>query len=564
LNDEAGAFLGLDIRAPDLGVVLTELVAPQCPRDKLRMSTMVLAERMTVSIYRRLLLLPAVLAIVGAMVAPAYADETTGVVSGRITTSTGDPARWPQVMLLTRDGTGYREKLGEPDGTYEFADVRPGEYKLEVRYDGVRQFAHRKVEPAQADLFTVEAGKNTVIDEQMFEPGAIEVKVVDAKSGGPVETACVTLWYEAPETCTPENGVFRFTGLGRKSDYAIDVRAADGLHMPGQARNVAVELGETTRVTIELDPAAVITTKVLDRASGEPVEWACVAALPRYFQGIHNGYCPESTTEPTAESDGEGMVRIGEIPPGERRLFVTPHDGVHGIQWVGENGGTGSQYTALKIDAVAGKVSEVGPIRLDPAGSLSGRFVDASGGPLESTSFCATAMPQPEQGLAPGSNCGSSDGTFTIPNLGPYEWPVGFSDPWGSTYGIQWPGGTLDRKSADTHQVTSGTTRDIGTMEIEKGHMLSGQIRQPNEQPWLGTSFVSLFNARTGDFLGTSRWGPDYWLSPVTGQNVKLRVHAEGYGTYWYPSAPTFSGGEAVRISSTEDTRRDIVVPSSR
>jgi hypothetical protein len=301
-------------------------------------------------------------------------------------------------MLLTRDGTGYRENLGGPDGTYEFADIRPREYKLEIRHDGVRQSAHRKLESAQADLFTVGAEKNTVIDEQMFEPGAM--KAVDAKSGAPVETACVTLWYEAPETCTPENGVFRFTGLGRKSDYAIDVRAADGLHMPGQARNVAVEIGETTRVTIELDSAAVITTKVLDRASGEPVAWACVAALPRYFQGIDSGYCPESTTEPTAESDGEGMVRIGEIPPGERRLFVMPHDGVHGIQWVGRNGGTGSQYRALKIDAVAGKVSEVSPIRLDPAGSLSGRFVDASGGPLESTSFCAIAMPQPEQARA--------------------------------------------------------------------------------------------------------------------------------------------------------------------
>jgi hypothetical protein len=501
-----------------------------------------------------------VVAIFGA--APAYAADAAGTISGHITTSSGAPADRAQVLLLFPSGVGYREKLAEPDGSYEFTDVSPGDYKLAVSHDGVHQYAHRKLGFAEADTFTVEDGGTTVIDEKMFEPGAIEAKVVDAVSGLPVETACLTLWYEGPETCTPQNGVFRFTGLGRKSDYMIDARADDGLHMRARTSDIAVEIGQTTQVTIKLDPAAAITTRVLDRTTREPVSYACVSALSTYFGGIENGSCAESSDEPTAESAADGTVRIGEIPAGERRLFVQPNDGVHGIQWVGAAGGTGSQYSARKINAIPGKMSTVAPILLDPQASLSGTFVAAAGGPLETTSFCATVMPGPEQGLPPGSSCGSADGTFTISGLGPYRWPVGFTDPWGSAYGVQWPGGS-DRSTAPTYQVTAGTKRDIGTKKIVKGRTLSGRILHATGQPVGGYHSVMAFNARTGDYLGQSWMGADYRVEPLIGQDVKLRITSSDqlYSPFWYENASAFPAGRAVHIRSNHDKNLDITVP---
>jgi hypothetical protein len=511
------------------------------------------------SLYRRSLLLPTALAVGLVTLSPASADGTTGSISGRITRSDGAPAAWAQVTLRFPSGAGYYEGLAEPDGTFRFDDVRPGTYTMQVVYDGVTQYAHQRLTSGQGDAFTVEGGRNTTVDERMFEPGAIDVKVVDAESGDPVETACATVAFHGAEHCAAEDGVFRFTGLGAGSDHAVDVRSQDGLHMPGHTDHIAVELGRTTEVTVRVDPAAVITTRVLDRVSHSPVPWACVFALPEYFRGIQSGDCAEAMT--AQESDVDGTVRIGEIPAGVRRLFVDPQDGDHGVQWVGKKGGTGGQDDALKIDAVAGHVTAVPPILLDPYGSLSGTFTDPSGAPLPAgTSFCATVMPQPEQGLPPGASCGGSDGTFTITGLGPYRWPVGFSDPWTWAYGVQWPGGA-DRRSAPTHQVRAGTVSEAGTARLTVGRTLSGSVRGPGGGAWPGSVQVSAFDARTGDLVGMSPWSGGYAIPHLIGPSIRLQTHAEGYGSFWYENATDFPGGTDVQVGTGQDTALDLVVP---
>jgi Carboxypeptidase regulatory-like domain len=520
------------------------------------------------SLCRRLLLLPAALAVIAATVSPAAADEATGSLSVHVTTSTGAPARFAFLLLHSSDGVGHAEQFTEPDGTYRFDDLNPGDYKLSLEYGGVKQYAHQKLDLDSADTFTVRAGEDTEVDEQMLAPGSIDVKVVDARDGAPVDTACVSVAFQGSENCSPDGGVYHFTELGQASDYAIDAHAQNGLHMPAHVAGVAVELGKTTQVTVKLDPAAVISTTVLDRASRQPVPYACVNALTLYFQGIESGSCgtyPGQATNRVAESAADGTVRIGEIPAGTRYLFVEPPDSDHGIQWVGAHGGVGSQYDALKIDAVPGKVSELSPILLDPPGSLSGTFVDASGGPLETTSMCASVLPQPSSGLAPLTSCGGA-GAFSIPGLGPYRWPVGFGDPWGSVYGKQWPGSArLDRKSAPTYKVTSGTTTDIGTKKIKKGHRLTGAIVQRDGQPWQGSAWVYAYDPNTGDYLGnSSTYGGDYVLSPLSVPAVKLQVYAEGYGTYWYRNSTTFTGADAVRLRPGQDTQLNIVVPQAR
>ncbi|HEX6472186.1 MAG TPA: carboxypeptidase-like regulatory domain-containing protein [Streptosporangiaceae bacterium] len=513
--------------------------------------------------YKRFLLaLLAALSLTVAAGRPALAADAVGTISGHITTSRGDPAASAHVVLFHPSGIASFEKLAQRDGTFQFDNVGAGDYKLSVEYDGVHQFAHRKLTFAEGDTFTVQAGTNTVIDEQMFAPGAIEVKVVDAGDGNPVESACVTL-LNGLENCSPQDGVFRFEGLGQRPDYVISARAADGLHMPREIRDVAVELGKTTEITIALDPAAVITTRVLDRASGAPVPFICVAALSKYFGATQDGFCPEITKDPAGESAEDGTVRIGEIPVGRRRLFVVPQDGVHGIQWLGKDGGTGSQYRALNIKVIPGHVSTVGPILLDPPGSLSGTFVDATGGPLETNFVCATAMPV-DLGIPVGANCNVTGGSFVIPGLGPYRWPVGFFSD-GSTYGTQWPGSAkLDRRSAPTFKVEAGTTTDVGTLKLQKGRRVFGDVLGADGHSWPGTVSVTIVNARTGDVLGSSCCNSSYLISPVTEQNIKIRVFAENHGTFWVKNGATIEDGDTIHISSDEDTDLDIVVPADQ
>jgi hypothetical protein len=431
------------------------------------------------SFSRRSLLLSTALTVGIAMLSPASADETTGSVYGRITTSGGVGTANASVTLLLPNGVGRDEGVTGFDGFYRFPGVRPGRYKLMITYEGTTRYAHERPGLDHDGTFTVQSGRRTRIDERMSGSGALDVKIIDALNGEPVATACAAVALDGMENCDPDHGRFRFTGLARRADYVVDVRARDGLHMPGHARGIAVEPGHTTEVTIRLDPAAVIATTVLDRGSHRPVPWACVLALPETFQIVRSSGCGDTAT--AGRSDVDGAVRIGPISAGTRRLFVDPQDGEHGVQWVGRRGGTGVQRDALRIDVVAGRVAEAPPILLDPYGSLSGSFTDPSGRSLrDGTAFCATVMPQPAHGLPPGSTCGTSNGTFTITGLGPYRWPVGFSDPWNSGFGVQWPGGS-SRESAPTYQVTAGTVTDIGSHRLARGRAVH---RINDESQW--------------------------------------------------------------------------------
>lgn len=91
-----------------------------------------------------------------------------------------------------------------------------------------------------------------------------------------------------------------------------------------------------------------------------------------------------------------------------------------------------------------------------------------------------------------------------------------------------------------------------------------GTVLQSGGRPWPGTTFVSVFNARTGDFLGSSTCCGDYSVFPLTAQDVKVRVFAEGRGTFWFTNATTFVDGDAVHIDGIQDTRLDIVVPAGQ
>ncbi|MEO5928904.1 MAG: carboxypeptidase-like regulatory domain-containing protein [Candidatus Kapaibacterium sp.] len=64
----------------------------------------------------------------------ASAQDTTGTVSGRVTDDSGKPRVGANVIVLGT--TPLRGAVVKADGSYVIAGIKPGEYRIEMRYLG--------------------------------------------------------------------------------------------------------------------------------------------------------------------------------------------------------------------------------------------------------------------------------------------------------------------------------------------------------------------------------------------------------------------------------------------
>jgi hypothetical protein len=314
---------------------------------------------------------------------------------------------------------------------------------------------------------------------------------------------------------------------------------------------------KTTTIEVGLKPTAAITAKVVDRQSCEPVYWACVMALPKRFGGIGQDDCKYKT-------DGNGDVIIGELPAATYSLLVVPQLSDHGIQWVGQGGGTGSQYEALQLEMEVGKATQVDPIRLDPPGTLSGVVRDAANG--QPTTACASVLPvkpSAHDSRLGGFGCTDGNGRHEISDLGPYKWPVLFTNNGtGGNVAWQWSGGVADRLDAKRYAVQSGmvTTADARLMPAGA---LAGRTLERDGSPFDGSVRVSAFNKLTGDYAGEEGdgWYGTYSLTGLAAQQIKIQYWADGRSRIWYKNAPSWDEASPVAVQAGRERTLDLVVP---
>jgi hypothetical protein len=402
--------------------------------------------------------------------------------------------------------------------------------------------------PTAASAAGSATGSITVVDDTMLEPGVVEIVASDAETGSPVDTICAGRWEGVETDCGATGGVLRLTGL-EDGSHRLYVTSTDGLHARTEV-DVEVAFGTVSRVEVKLRPTTAIRTKVVDRATGEPVPGVCVAALPLVFGGVDGDTCDWSRNH----TDDNGEILLGELAPGEYTLLAVPKRQPYGIQWVGSDGGVGSQYRALQIAAEARRVSTVDAIRLDPPATISGTITDAdSGEPL--LYACATVLPSLGLGdPALGTSCTQweGEGRYAIDTLGPYDWPVRFS-PYRSDHAVVWSGGVTDRKAAtlvraaaDEPTVLDGRLREVG-----EGMQL--QVVEPDGQPYRGWLRAEAYNARTGDYVGefdsTSRG-----LIGVAEQPVRIKYSVDGFRDGWH-GGTNFATATTKRVRPGAPTR---------
>ncbi|WP_346537882.1 carboxypeptidase regulatory-like domain-containing protein [Micromonospora sp. DPT] len=495
----------------------------------------------------------------GLVASPAYAEEPApGAITGHVVTE--QPGN-VTVNLFTIEGASGGQVLSDAEGNFRFASVPVGTYKIQYGFLGRFQWSHQKLGYSTADVVTVDSGATTTVPEEtMLLPGIVEVVATDAVTGAPVDTVCAGV-QEYSLQCGAVDGHLRLENL-ESGTYTLQVRSSDGLHARQEVKNVSVTLGRTTRVEVALRPTTAITTTVVDRATGEPVPYACVAALPLVFGALDDDTCRWDVNY----TDDRGRVTLRELDPGNYTLLVLPGDDVHGAQWVGRSGGVGRQHDALRIEGQGGQLSIAPTVKLDPAARITGTIRDAeTGGPL--VNGCASVLPVRQGAGGPpgiGPFCTDSEGVYTVSNLGPYAWPLEFSHFYDyiEPYAAVWSGNAPDRKTAKA--VTAGTDQPgVADISLRRtGPRISVTTTSADGQPYNGWLAGEVYNATTGDLVKeySFYYGPRV-IEGLADQPLKLRyVPNPPWTAGWYGGTDR-SSADTIRLRNGATSSIRIVLP---
>lgn len=436
-----------------------------------------------------------------------------GSIVGRFTDANGAPFPNVSVMVDSDDVEGNITTTTDADGTYRIDGAPAADYRVRF-YDwqtNLDQYAHGKRSREAADPITVRAGQTTTVDDQRLPTGTIRVTARDSLTG----TAINSFWASAGD-----RHLSATDGAVVLPDIAVGtytLRAGGDEHfLTGDGPTVTVSAGQQAEVELTLQPYAKITTTVTDRASGAPVGNACV-----YAQQV-NEFLTEFGCH--GYSDATGAVTLRKAAPGPYQLFVMPERGSpYGGQWVGPNGGTGSQRDAARVGVTAGATTTVAPVRLDAAGTITGILTGTDGTPARHGSVSIVA-PSVVSGGDGYSWPVAEDGSYTVDRLGPYRWPLLFNAD-GHPY--QWSGGVGNRLTARLVPVRAGGSTDYD-YRLTAGAKL--RVRLP------GPGRVIVRNAVTADPMAVAgdRDGSAEVLIPVIGAQRVTVEYAAGTNTRWY------------------------------
>lgn len=443
------------------------------------------------------------------------ADDTAlpvGSLSGKFTDQAGQPMAGVEVYVNTTNSYYAAYGRTNANGVFRVPALLAGTYQVSFSDGEWHQYFRGKLSPEDATPVVVNGGAATRANDKLLGTGSVRITAVDAVTGAPVAEFC------AYSECSSDGSGVVTVGDLPKGRHDLYVYTENGAYHSKELTGVRVRAGEITEKTVKLRPAAIITTTVVDRATGQPLANVCFSAyLPKQAR-LADGYgdCSDTT----------GRVSVGRLKSGSYRLFAFPRNTAYGRQWVGPDGGTGDERQAAVVVATAGQTVTGPQIKLDRAGTITGRVTDAAtGAPIENA-FISVLTAHP--GVGAGDAYPDADGRYTLERLGPYEWPV-IVQSYG--YASQWSGGAPSRYTATPVTVTAGSsaTHDVA---LTAGSEVTGTVTNADGVPFSYVRIIA-YNAETGDVAGVADTSQPQFQMRVTGkQRVYFTYEVDFQGEY--------------------------------
>jgi hypothetical protein len=326
-------------------------------------------------------------------------DETVaphGSVRGNVTQADGSAAPGIEVRTSAFSNNPGASTTTNAAGDYVLPYVWPDTYRVSFGgFGSPGQWADQKTSFEDADPYTVAAGQDLVIDQQLLPAGAIAGVLTDA-NGAPVPF--VTVQAEGADSSTIGH-------TGPDGSYRIVVRPGSyrvAFFLPGGIAQWAH--GKTTRdaadlIEVGLGPDTIVNEQLLPTGTvrGRLVD-AAGAGVP--FASLHL----EATTLAQGgftSTDTNGEFSINALPGTYTLSFQTQH----GVQFAR---GKTSIQAADRITVAAGETVVVDDTLAEPGTVVVTARDDATGAPL--LSFCAIVAGVVNQVC-------TSDGTATITSL---------------------------------------------------------------------------------------------------------------------------------------------------
>jgi hypothetical protein len=256
-------------------------------------------------------------------------------------------------------------------------------------------------------------------------------------------------------------------------------------------------------------------------------------------------------------------VVIGPLEPGTYQLLADPRDDALGLQWLGANGGTGNRDAARRITVASGDRVTAPTVRFDKAGTVRGKVTDVnSGAPVANACVWVAALSSGFNGSGDCPAGTAADGTYSIPGVGPYAWPVEFAH---SGYQWRWSGNAANRHEATPVTVQAGRSATANMKLCTGGGALTGTIRDRSGHP-LDASVVA-YDAMSGEAVqfdgGLTPEGQPpatYTISNIAPQRVKIFYRTPDGRSAWLGGAD-LTHAQTYQIRSNQTLTVNIVVP---
>jgi hypothetical protein len=345
------------------------------------------------------------------------------------------------------------------DGTFSMF-VYPGRYK--VRFEptppDLEQWANGKDTENLADVITVAADAEIVLDEHLLPTGRVQGRLTDA-SGAPVAFGGVLVSDPARDRnyqqTTDEDGNWFVTA--RPGTYSVLVDNGQGTQeqffhgktTAATADPITVQAGQTTVVDEAFLPPGSLTVTATDAKTGAALTTFCVDAANDIAFLIA---CTD-----------DGSAEFATI--GEGTYTVTVQDDAHL-----DSVNPGVQVTRGRPTTFAAKMT--------PGATFAVTLVDsATGAPV--TSSCINAVPAEHArdiGPMPGS-CTDENGTLSMTKVPPDKYVI-FASVFDGEHGAQWVGphgGVGAQTEAKVYTAKAGVTINV-TIKVDKAGTIAGVL----------------------------------------------------------------------------------------